>query len=52
MTSPVSVANVRREMEHLKSVLSGHAPLPIPVERNRELLRATNEKLWDLEDVD
>ena len=50
MTSPLSVANVRREMEHLKSVLSGHAPLPIPVERNRELLRATNEKLWDLED--
>jgi hypothetical protein len=51
MTSPASLTNVRRELEHLRAALAGHAPLPLHVERKRSSLRATNEKLWDLEDA-
>ena len=50
-TSPASVAHVRRELEHLKSVLAGLAPLPSDVETKRDSLRATNEKLWDIENA-
>jgi len=51
MNSPVSLTNVRRELEHLKSTLGALTPLPLTVERKRASLRATNEKLWDLEDA-
>jgi tetratricopeptide (TPR) repeat protein len=51
MNSPVSLANVRRELEHLKSTLAALTPLPLTVDRKRASLRATNEKLWDLEDA-
>lgn len=50
MTSPTSLANVRRELEHLSAVLSGLAP-PLHVEKRRSSLLAINEKLWDLEDA-
>jgi tetratricopeptide (TPR) repeat protein len=51
ITSPAAVANVRLELEHLSKVLSDLAPLPTGVEEKRASLRATNEKLWDLEDA-
>jgi tetratricopeptide (TPR) repeat protein len=51
MTSFASVANVRREMEHLNSVLAALTPLPSEVQKKRSFLRVTNEKLWDLEDA-
>jgi tetratricopeptide (TPR) repeat protein len=51
MTSRASAANVRRELEHLNSTLSGLAPLPLYVKKKYSSLRATNEKLWDLEDA-
>ena len=51
MTSSASVANVRGQMEHLNSVLAALAPLPLEVQKKRSFLRATNEKLWDLEDA-
>jgi hypothetical protein len=47
-----SLANVRRELEHLRSVLEDFSPLPTDVDRERAALRATNEEmLWDLKDA-
>jgi hypothetical protein len=51
MTSPASLANVRRELEHLKSALNAVTPVPLHVERTRAELRTINEKLWGLEDA-
>ncbi len=51
MRQAVSVANVKRELEHLRSVLAEFAPLPADIDRERASLRATNEALWDLEDA-
>ncbi len=50
MTSPASLANVRRELEHLNAVVSDLAP-PSHVEKKRASLLAINEKLWDFEDA-
>ena len=51
MTSQTSIANVHREIEHLKLVVAMQPKLPLAVERTRATLRKTNEKLWDLEDA-
>jgi hypothetical protein len=51
MTSPTSIANVRRELEHLNATLAEHAPLPLQVEKKRSTLRTINEQLWELEDA-
>jgi tetratricopeptide (TPR) repeat protein len=51
MQHATSVANVRWELEHLRSVLEDFSPLPADVDRERAALRATNETLWDLEDA-
>src|SRR5262249_18721982 len=51
MTSAASIANVRRELEHLKPALSGIAPISLQVEKSRAGLRIINEKLWELEDA-
>ena len=40
MTSPVSLTNVRRELDHLKSTLAALSPLPLTVERKRASLRS------------
>ena len=51
MKGPASVVNVKRELEHLKSVIADFSPLPTTLEKERGSLRATNETLWDLEDA-
>jgi tetratricopeptide (TPR) repeat protein len=51
MASSASLANVRRELEHLKSVLADVSPIPLHVEKTRAALRVINEKLWELEDA-
>jgi len=51
ITSPESRANVRRELDHLRSALLSLAPLPGGVEDKRQSLRGINEKLWDVEDA-
>ena len=51
MSQAASVANVKRELEHLRSTLAAYPPLPIDIDRQRASLRSINEKLWDLEDA-
>jgi tetratricopeptide (TPR) repeat protein len=51
MRQAASVANVKRELEHLRSVLADFAPLPADIDKERASLRVTNEALWDLEDA-
>ena len=50
MRQAASIANVNRELEHLRSVLGDFCPLPAEVDLERASLRTINEKLWDLED--
>jgi len=51
LSSGCSVENVRQELSHLKSSLARLGPLPQSVESKRVALRATNEKLWDVENA-
>jgi tetratricopeptide (TPR) repeat protein len=46
-----AVADVARELDHLKSVLATFEPLSRLVEAKWDALRATNERLWELEDA-
>jgi tetratricopeptide (TPR) repeat protein len=50
MRQPASLSNVRRELDHLRSVLDDFGPLPVDVDKQRSPLRAVNEALWELED--
>jgi tetratricopeptide (TPR) repeat protein len=51
MRQAASLANVKRELEYLRSVLDDFGPLPPEIDRERASLRAVNEMLWDLEDA-
>jgi hypothetical protein len=48
LSSPVSVENVRRELVDLETILRSNRLAP-EIETKRLALRATNEKLWDIE---
>ena len=47
--SAAATANVTHELEHLKSVMATFEPLSGLVEAKWDVLRTTNEKLWDVE---
>jgi tetratricopeptide (TPR) repeat protein len=47
--SAAATANVTRELDHLKSVLAIFEPLSGLVEAKWDVLRTTNERLWDIE---
>jgi tetratricopeptide (TPR) repeat protein len=46
-----AIADVARELEHLKSVVAGFEPLSIVAQAKWDALRTTNERLWDIEDA-
>ena len=49
--SGAAVANVTGELDHLKSVVATFEPLSRLVEAKWDMLRTTNERLWDIEDA-
>ena len=49
--SGAAIANVTRELDYLKSVVATFEPLSRLVEAKWDLLRTTNERLWDIEDA-
>jgi tetratricopeptide (TPR) repeat protein len=49
--SEAAVVNVTRELDHLKSVVATFEPFSRLVEAKWDVLRTTNEKLWDIENA-
>lgn len=50
MTDEAKLANVRRERDELAAVVAAQIPAREDVARLRAALKATNEKLWIIED--
>jgi post-segregation antitoxin (ccd killing protein) len=49
LTSPVAVANVRKELAALVRALAGLDPAPAALDGLKRDLKALNETLWDIE---
>ena len=49
LTSPVAVANVRKELAALVRALAGLDPAPAALDGLKRELKALNETLWDIE---
>jgi predicted nucleic acid-binding Zn-ribbon protein len=50
LTSPESVANVRKELAKLRDVVQRLQPRPIELDNLKARLKSVNEMLWDIED--
>jgi predicted nucleic acid-binding Zn-ribbon protein len=50
LSAPAAVANVRKELAALRSVVQGLQPRPAGLDDLKAKLKSTNEMLWDIED--